>query len=88
MKKRSDKIEKRLQELIRPQKMLEQYKKTLKEQRPYWKKQRRVYKKAHQLPSDIMWEARKFRDTYRKPFLQPYGEIEEMYKQATDESTL
>ena len=68
--------------------MMHLYKKTLKEQRPFWKKQRRDFKKANQLPSDVMWEARKFSEEYRRPFRQPYGQIKEMYRQATDESTL
>ena len=89
-KKEPDAVDLKIEQLVKrsPDTMLELYKKTLKEQRPFWKKQRRDFKKANQLPSDVMWEARKFSEAYRKPFRQPYGQIEEMFRQATDESTL
>lgn len=88
--KRSQKINDAMEKLtaLTHKEMMHLYKKTLKEQRPFWKKQRRDWKKAHQLPSDVMWEARKFSEAYRKPFRQPYGQIQEMFRQATDESTL
>ena len=77
-----------IEEILKPSKMLALYKKTLKDQTPFWKKQRRDRRERRRLPSDKMVEARKFSEEYRKPFRQPYGQIKEMYRQATDESTL
>ena len=85
MKTKTDAV---IKEILKPSKMLELYKKTLKDQTPFWKKQRRDRKQRGRLPSDRMYEAQKFAEEYRRPFRQPYGQIKEMYRQATDESTL
>ena len=85
MKTKTDAV---IKEILKPSKMLELYKKTLKDQTPFWKKQRRDRKQRGRLPSDRMYEAQKFSEEYRRPFRQPYGQVKEMYRQATDESTL
>ena len=74
----------RIEEMLKPSKMLAVYKRTLKDQTPFWKKQRRDRKFRNMLPSDRMYEAQLFREQYR----MPKGLVAEMYRQATDESTL
>ena len=74
----------RIEEILKPSKMLAAYKRTLKDQTPFWKKQRRDRKFRNMLPGDRMYEAQLFREQYR----MPKGLVAEMYRQATDESTL
>ena len=47
----------RIEEILKPSKMLAAYKRTLKDQTPFWKKQRRDRKFRNMLPGDRMYEA-------------------------------
>jgi len=89
IKKQShNRVSAKFDEILKPYKMLEQYKKTIEDQTPFWKKQRRDYRNKNKMPSDRIIEAEKFRRDYLAPWKRPKGLVEEMYRQAIDESTL
>ena len=86
-RKESDKskeVSAKINEVLKPYRMMQEYKKTLQDQTPNWVRQRRDYKNKNKMPGDRIIEAEKFRRDYLRPFKQPKGLVAEMFKQATE----